>query len=54
MKKKIETLLSSSGKVARDMIDNVAQAVDQNDDGKFDAEDVSVIAESLGNAMMIV
>ena len=51
MKKKIETLLSSSGKVARDVMDNVAQAVDQNDDGKFDAEDVSIIAESLGNAM---
>ena len=51
MKKRIESLLANSEKMARDVIDNVTQAIDQNDDGKLDAEDVSVIAESLGNAM---
>ena len=49
MKKKIETLLSSSEKMARDIIENVTQAIDQNDDGKFDTEDVAAIAGSLGN-----
>lgn len=51
MKKKIETILASSEKAAREVIESVTQTVDQNEDGKFDAEDVSVIAESLGNVM---
>ena len=51
MKKKIEALLSSSEKMARDVIENVTQVVDQNDDGKFDTEDVAAIAGSLGNVM---
>lgn len=51
MKKKIETLLTGVEKAAGDLIDNVVQAVDQNDDGKFDLLDVSVIAESVESAM---
>lgn len=49
MKKKIEAILSNTEKAARDVIDNVTQAVDQNDDGKFDTEDVAAIAGTLGN-----
>ena len=33
MKKKLETLLTGVEKAAGDLIDNVVQAVDQNDDG---------------------
>jgi len=51
MKKKIETLLTGVEKAAGDLIDNVVQAVDQNDDGKFDLLDVSVIADSVESAM---
>ena len=49
MKKKIEAILSNTEKAARDVIDNVTQAVDQNDDGKFDTEDA--VAFSAGTLL---
>ncbi|WP_298017154.1 hypothetical protein [uncultured Dysosmobacter sp.] len=50
-KLKFEALVSGAGKTAKNLFDNAIQAVDQNDDGKFDFSDVSVIAESMGNAV---
>lgn len=55
MEKKFGKLVSSVGKNAKDLLgkskDITIQVVDQNDDGKFDLEDVSMIAESVGNVM---
>ena len=38
-------------KNAKSIFDNAIHSVDQNDDGKFDFEDVSVIAESVGESV---
>lgn len=46
-----ESVVASAGKVAKDLLDNTIQAVDQNDDGRFDLSDVSVIAESMSNVV---
>lgn len=53
MEKKIkfEALVSSAEEKTRNLLDNAVQAVDQNDDGKFDFADVAVIAESMGNTV---
>ena len=48
---KLEKLVADAGKNVKDLFDNAIRTVDQNDDGKFDFTDVSVIAESMGNAM---
>jgi len=50
-KSKLIELASGIGKTARDLLDNAVQSVDQNDDGKFDFEDVSAMAESVGNTV---
>jgi len=50
-KTKIETIVADAGKTAKDLFGNVIQAADQNDDGKFDLSDVSVIAESVEDAV---
>lgn len=48
-------MLSNVGKNAKEIVerskDFAVQSVDQNDDGKFDLEDVSVMATTLGNAV---
>lgn len=49
--KKLSGLVSNAGKAAKDLVDNAIQIADQNDDGKFDMSDVSVIAETVGSAM---
>lgn len=53
MEKKIDfgTLVFNAGKTAKGLFDTAVQAADQNDDGKFDITDVSVIAESAGDVM---
>ena len=53
MAKKInlKELASDVMKTGRNLIDNAIQSADQNDDGKFDMEDVSVIAKSVGNSV---
>lgn len=55
MEKKFGKLVSSVGKSTKDLLEkskNIGiQAVDQNDDGKFDLEDVSSIATNVGNVM---
>lgn len=55
MEKKFGKLVANVGKNAKDLLgkskDIAVQVVDQNDDGRLDLEDVSVIAESIGNAM---
>ncbi|MGM9612515.1 MAG: hypothetical protein ACI3XZ_03325, partial [Butyricicoccus sp.] len=53
MEKKIkfETLVAGAGKTARNLLDNAIHTIDQNDDGKIDFTDVSVIAESMGNTV---
>lgn len=38
-------------KTGKTLIDNAIQSADQNDDGKFNIEDVSVIAKSVGNSI---
>lgn len=49
-KARLGAIVAGAGKTAKELIDNTIQAVDQNDDGKFDLSDVSVIAEAVGNA----
>ena len=49
-KNKFNAFISSAGKTAKDIFESTVQAVDQNDDGKFDLTDVSVIAGAVGNA----
>jgi len=50
-KSKIGSLISNAKKTTMELLENAVQAADQNDDGKFDFSDMSVIAESMGNAM---
>lgn len=53
--KKIGGLLADAGNAAKDVLDKAKDktilAVDQNDDGKFDMEDVSAMANAVGGAM---
>lgn len=55
MEKKFKEMVSNAGKNTKDLLvksKNIAvQAVDQNDDGKFDLDDVSSMATSLGNVV---
>ena len=55
MENKIGRLVSGIGQNAKDVLEktkNLAvQVADQNDDGKFDMEDVSVMASSFGDAV---
>lgn len=48
-KSKISSLFSNAGKAAKNLVDTAIQVADQNDDGKFDLSDVTVIADSVGN-----
>lgn len=48
---KIGTLVSEAGKAAKGLLNTAAQAADQNDDGKFDLSDVSVIAGTVGQTV---
>lgn len=47
----IKELASDVAKTGKNLLDNVVQSADQNDDGKFNLEDVSVIAKSVGNSV---
>lgn len=53
MEKKIEKLVSNVGKNAKNILEKsknrAVQIVDQNEEGKFDLEDVSEMANSFGN-----
>ncbi len=53
--KKIGSILADAGNSAKDALDKAKEktilAVDQNNDGKFDIDDVSVVANALGNAV---
>lgn len=51
MEKKLGEFVSNIGKTAKGLMDTAIQSVDQNDDGKFDFSDVSVIAENVGTAV---
>ncbi|MBQ2691171.1 MAG: hypothetical protein IJF53_03335 [Clostridia bacterium] len=50
-KNRFGELISSAGKTAKNLFDNAVQAVDQNDDGKFNFSDIAEIAENVGDAM---
>lgn len=50
-KSKLDMLLSDTGKAAKSLLDNAVQAIDQNDDGRFDLSDVSLLARSMGSAV---
>ena len=50
-KTKFKNFISDAGKSAKGLLDSAIQSVDQNDDGKFDLSDVSVIAGSMGSAV---
>lgn len=54
-KKKIGNLLAVAGNVAKDVFDKAKErtihAVDQNDDGKFDMADISVVIGAVGDAV---
>lgn len=49
-KAKLQNLAANAGKAAKGILGHAIQAVDQNDDGKFDFKDVSVIAGVMGEA----
>lgn len=52
---KVPSFVSGAGKSAMDLLDRsknkMVQVIDQNDDGKLDMTDVSVIADSVSDAM---
>ena len=50
-KSKFEAFVSGAGKKAKDLLDSALLSAEQNDDGKFDFSDVSVIAENMGNTV---
>lgn len=54
-KSKFGSLISGAGKAAKDLLDKskemAVKVTDQNDDGKFDMEDVSAIAGSVSDAV---
>ena len=50
-KKKLGAFVSGAGKAAKGLIDSAVHAADQNNDGKFNMEDVSAIAGTMGNAL---
>ena len=50
-KTKLGALTSGAGETAKNLLDKAVQAVDQNDDGKLDFTDLSVIAGSMGNTV---
>lgn len=50
-KSKFEAFVSDAGKAAKDLLGHAVQVADQNDDGKFDFQDVSAISASMGNAV---
>lgn len=50
-KAKLGAFVANTGKKAKDLLDTAIQSVDQNDDGKVDFADVSVIAEVMGNTV---
>ena len=53
MEKKFGKLVSNVGKNAKDILEKsknkAVQIADQNDDGKFDLEDVTAMANSVSN-----
>lgn len=51
MKAKFKEYASGIGKSTKNLLDSALKSADQNDDGKFDLEDVSAIAESVGNTV---
>ena len=50
-KMKIKEFASNIGRNAKDLVDGALKSADQNDDGKFNLEDISVIADSVGNSV---
>lgn len=50
-KAKLEAFVAGAGKTAKGMLKNAVQAIDQNDDGKFDFGDVAAIAETVGSSV---
>lgn len=50
-KEKLGNFFSKTGKVAKSLLDNAAQAIDQNDDGKLDIKDVGIVATAVGDAV---
>lgn len=49
-KAKLQNIAANAGKTAKGIMNNAIQAVDQNNDGKFDLKDMGVIAGAVGNA----
>ncbi|MBR3693021.1 MAG: hypothetical protein IKL88_00690 [Erysipelotrichales bacterium] len=50
-KKNLKSLIKDASKTAKDLVNTTIQNMDQNDDGKFDVEDVNAIAEAIGGAV---
>lgn len=50
-KEKLGNFFSKTGKAAKNLLDNAAQAIDQNDDGKLDIKDVGVVATAVSDAV---
>ena len=50
-KEKLKSFLTSAGNAAKHLYNSAVQSIDQNDDGKFDLEDVSAIAGSIGEVV---
>ena len=50
-KTRLEAFVKGAGQTAKDLLKNAERVIDQNADGKFDLEDVSVIAGSVGDTV---
>ena len=50
-KQKLGNLVASVGKTAKELMNSAIQSADQNNDGKFDFSDVSMIVETVGSSV---
>lgn len=49
--KKLEELVAGAGKNAKNLLNSAVQAIDQNDDGKINFADATVLAGAMGDAV---
>lgn len=48
---KLKNAIANAGKIAKEALDNAVQLADQNDDGKFDLDDVTIIAKATNDGL---
>lgn len=50
-KEALKAFVSQTGEKAKQVLDQTIQSMDQNEDGKFNLSDVSILADSVGNTV---